>query len=131
MPYNEADTRAKLIDPAQRQRGWTEDLVFCEQTAGSIVLDGMRARRLPGRVDYLLRVRVNPGTQPVPLALIEAKAEARRLGVRPLFNRASDCLFQNERGRAVEAIASRVDETLDLCGSLSGAGMLSVFSGAL
>ena len=75
MPLNEADTRAKLIDPALRQCGWTEDLVFREQTAGSIVLDGKRARRLAGRVDYLLRVRVNPGTQPVPLALIEAKAE--------------------------------------------------------
>jgi type I restriction enzyme, R subunit len=77
MPYNEADTRAKLIDPALRQCGWTEDLVFREQTAGSIVLDGRRARRLAGRIDYLLRVRVNPGTQPVPLALIEAKAESR------------------------------------------------------
>jgi type I restriction enzyme R subunit len=77
MPLNEADTRAKLIDPALRQCGWTEDLVFREQTAGSIVLDGKRARRLPGRVDYLLRVRVNPGTQAVPLALIEAKAESR------------------------------------------------------
>lgn len=77
MPLNEADTRAKLIDPVLRQCGWTEDLVFREQTAGTIVLDGKRARRLAGRVDYLLRVRVNPGTQPVPLALIEAKAESR------------------------------------------------------
>ncbi len=77
MPLNEADTRAKLIDPALRQCGWTEDLVFREQTAGSIVLDGKRPRRLTGRADYLLRVRVNPGTQPVPLALIEAKAESR------------------------------------------------------
>jgi type I restriction enzyme R subunit len=80
MPLNEADTRAKLIDPALRVRGWTEDLVFREQTAGSIVLDGLRARRLAGRMDYLLRVRVNPGTQPVPLALIEAKAETRPPG---------------------------------------------------
>jgi type I restriction enzyme R subunit len=80
MPLNEADTRAKLIDPALRVRGWTEDLVFREQTAGSIVLDGRRARRLAGRMDYLLRVRVNPGTQPVPLALIEAKAETRPPG---------------------------------------------------
>lgn len=77
MPYNEADTRAKLIDPALRQCGWTEDLIFREQTAGSIVLDGRRPRQLRGRVDYLLRVRVNPGTQAVPLALIEAKAESR------------------------------------------------------
>jgi type I restriction enzyme R subunit len=79
-PFNEADTRAKLIDPALRRCGWTEDLVFREQTAGSIVLDGRRARQLAGRADYLLRVRVNPGTQPVPLALIEAKAESRPPG---------------------------------------------------
>lgn len=77
MPYNEADTRAKLIDPALRQCGWTEDLIFREQTAGTIVLDGRRPRQLRGRVDYLLRVRVNPSTQAVPLALIEAKAESR------------------------------------------------------
>jgi type I site-specific restriction endonuclease len=36
MPLNEADTRAKLIDPALRLCGWTEDLIFREQTAGSI-----------------------------------------------------------------------------------------------
>ncbi len=80
MALNEADTRAKLIDPALRECGWTEDLVFREQTAGAIVLDGKRPRQLPGRVDYLLRVRVNPGTQPVPLALIEAKAETKPPG---------------------------------------------------
>ena len=44
------------------------------------MLDGKRPRQLPGRVDYLLRVRVNPGTQPVPLALIEAKAETKPPG---------------------------------------------------
>lgn len=31
---NEADTRAKLIDPAIYQRGWTEDYIRREQTAG-------------------------------------------------------------------------------------------------
>lgn len=52
-------------------------MIFREQTAGAIVLDGKKARRLPGRLDYLLRVRLRPGTQPVPLALIEAKSEAK------------------------------------------------------
>lgn len=74
---NEADTRAKLIDPALRGRGWTEDMIFREQTAGAIVLEGKRARRLPGRMDYLMRVRLRPGTQPIALALIEAKSEAK------------------------------------------------------
>ena len=34
MNFNEADTRAKLIDPAIHRRGWTEDLVRREETAG-------------------------------------------------------------------------------------------------
>lgn len=75
-PLNEADTRAKLIDPAIHARGWTEDLIKREETAGAIeVLAGKARRRARGRVDYLLRVKVNPNTQPVALALIEAKAE--------------------------------------------------------
>ena len=45
MPLSEADTRAKLIDPALHARGWTEDLIRREETAGAVdVLDG-RARR--------------------------------------------------------------------------------------
>ena len=76
MTYNEADTRAKLIDPDLRERGWTEDHIFREQTAGAIDLIGGRARQRAGKIDYVLRVRVNPGTQPIAIALIEAKAES-------------------------------------------------------
>src|SRR3990172_3877508 len=73
---SEADTRAKLIDPALRTRGWTEDLIRREETAGPIVLSAGGPRKLPkGRMDYTLRVRVAPSSQPVALALIEAKAE--------------------------------------------------------
>jgi type I restriction enzyme R subunit len=78
MGFSESDTRAKLIDPALHSRGWTEDLIRREETAGAIELDPSSgtARKQPrGRVDYTLRFRVNPGTQPVALALIEAKAE--------------------------------------------------------
>jgi len=35
MSLNEADTRAKLIDPAIHKRGWTEDLIRREETAGN------------------------------------------------------------------------------------------------
>ena len=76
MAFNEADTRAKLVDPALRGCGWTEDHIFREQTAGAIDFVGGRARRRVGRIDYVLRVRLNPGTQPVAIALIEAKAES-------------------------------------------------------
>src|ERR1700687_4643924 len=72
----ESDTRAKLIDPAIHACGWTEDLIKREETAGSIeITDGTPRRRGRGRIDYLLRLKVNPDTQPVAVALIEAKAE--------------------------------------------------------
>lgn len=76
MGLGEADTRAKLIDPALHARGWTEDLIRREETAGAVeIVDGRPRRRARGRVDYVLRVRVNAESQPVAVALIEAKAE--------------------------------------------------------
>jgi type I restriction enzyme R subunit len=77
MPsLNEADTRAKLIDPAIHKSGWTEDLIRREGTAGAVeIIDGKPRRRSRGKVDYVLRVKVNVDTQPVALALIEAKKE--------------------------------------------------------
>src|SRR6266446_2483488 len=77
MPHGETDTRAKLIDPALHTRGWTEDLIRCEETAGAIeIIEGKPRKRARGRVDYTLRIKVNPDTQPVAIALIEAKAES-------------------------------------------------------
>ena len=74
--HNEADTRAKLIDPALYQRGWSEDKIKREETPGAVdVVDGKPRKRAHGRIDYTLRVRVNSDTQPVALALIEAKSE--------------------------------------------------------
>lgn len=76
MALSESDTRAKLIDPALHSCGWTEDLIRREETAGAIVIeDGKPKKKAKGRVDYTLRVKVNPETQPVAVALIEAKAE--------------------------------------------------------
>ena len=75
-PYSEADTRAKLIDPGIHKRGWTEDLICREETAGSIeIIAGKARRRAKGRVDYVLRVRINQSSQPVAVALIEAKKD--------------------------------------------------------
>jgi len=74
MALSEADTKAKLIDPALHSRGWTEDLVHREETAQGVdIVDGKPKRRQRGRTDYLLRIRVNISTQPVAIALIEAK----------------------------------------------------------
>jgi len=76
MALNEADTRAKLIDPAIHGRGWTEDTISREETAGTIAIIGGKARRQSaGRIDYMLRVRVIGTIQPVAVAVIEAKAE--------------------------------------------------------
>src|SRR5437868_4846419 len=76
MSYNEADTRAKLIDPAIHKRGWTEETIRREETAGAIEIVGQKARRRGrGRVDYTLRIQVHRETQPVAVGLIEAKKE--------------------------------------------------------
>lgn len=78
MPLSEADTRAKLIDPALHACGWTEDLIKREEAAPAVDVDpgtGRARRRGHGRLDYLLRVKVHRDTQPVAVALIEAKAE--------------------------------------------------------
>ena len=52
MGLSEADTRAKLIDPAIHRRGWTEDLIKREESAGTIdmVAPGKARRRIKGRV---------------------------------------------------------------------------------
>src|SRR5438445_7469307 len=76
MSLSESDTRAKLIDPAIHAQGWTEELIKREETAGAIrIIDGKPRKQAKGRVDYTLRVKVNMDTQPVAVALIEAKAE--------------------------------------------------------
>ncbi|MBI5725228.1 MAG: DEAD/DEAH box helicase family protein [Planctomycetes bacterium] len=81
MPYNEADTRAKLIDPAMHRRGWTEDQIRREETAGTVeIINGKARRRSRGKIDYVLRVKVNVDTQPVALALVEAKKESLPAG---------------------------------------------------
>jgi type I restriction enzyme R subunit len=77
MSLSEADTRAKLIDPAIHARGWSEDLICREVTLGAVeIVNGKGRRRSSGRTDYTLRIRVNAETQPVAIALIEAKKES-------------------------------------------------------
>ena len=75
MPYNESDTRSKLIDPALYERGWTEENIKREVNAGTVNLINGTPRRGSKKIDYLLRFRVNSATQPVAMAIVEAKAE--------------------------------------------------------
>lgn len=70
MELGEADTRAKLIDPALHGPGRTEDLIRPEKTADAIEVIGGQPRRRPrDRVDHTLWVKVNAGTQPLAVAL--------------------------------------------------------------
>ncbi|MFH1231776.1 MAG: DEAD/DEAH box helicase family protein [Planctomycetota bacterium] len=76
MLLSESDTRAKLIDPALHLCGWTEDLIRREETEQGIdIIEGKPIRRHRGRTDYLLRIRINPNSQPMAIGLMEAKPE--------------------------------------------------------
>lgn len=77
---NEADTRAKLIDPKLRAAGWGESQIEREHyflkgrafTAGRIYLVGEESRRRePRRADYLLRLH-----NALAIAVLEAKDES-------------------------------------------------------
>jgi type I restriction enzyme R subunit len=70
---NEADTRAKLIDPKLLNSGWTEKMIVRDRpiTKGMIINDS--GDRLPVRKpDYILYY---PDKEGIPLAVIEAEAE--------------------------------------------------------
>ncbi len=78
MPLNEADTRARLIDPRLEAAGWGAGQIAREHhyrrdvqyTPGRIVLRGNQVHRRTGRqVDYLLRY------SGFPIAVVEAKSE--------------------------------------------------------
>lgn len=50
MALSEADTRTKLIDPALHYRGWMEDLIRREATAGTVeIVDSQPHKRSRGR----------------------------------------------------------------------------------
>lgn len=76
MALSEADTRAKLIDPAIHACGWSEDMICRETTLGAVeIIAGKARQRSGGRTDYTLRVRVSTEAQPVAVALLEAKKD--------------------------------------------------------
>lgn len=127
--YNEADTRAKLIDPKLRLAGWGEGQIEREHyfvkgravTDGRIYLVGEEARRRePRRVDYLLRydgqmiavLEAKDERHSPDAGLEQAKSYARLLDVPSCRNVvfmkpiASPVLFKQIVGRG-----SRVDPT--------------------
>ncbi len=76
MSLSEADTHAKLVNPAIYVRGWTEDHIKREETTGAVeIIAGKARRRSRGRTDLTLRIVVTAGMQPVAVAVIEVKKD--------------------------------------------------------
>src|SRR5438876_4701379 len=76
MGLSEADTHAKLVNPALYSRGWTEDHIKREETTGAVeLIAGKARRRAKGRTDLTLRVVVTAEMQPVAVAVIEVKKD--------------------------------------------------------
>jgi type I restriction enzyme R subunit len=77
MGLSEADTHAKLVNPAIYARGWTEDHIKREETTGAVeIMAGRARRRSRGRTDLTLRVIVTARMQPVALAVMEVKKDS-------------------------------------------------------
>jgi len=88
MPRNEQQTRVELINPALFERGWDDTLIREEKTPGGTdIIDG-RPRKRKGRTDYLLCIPEVDGKPPVPVAILEAKAEDKlpSLGIQQAKN---------------------------------------------
>ena len=77
MPRSEAQVRFELIDPTLEERGWNRRTdIKVEETAKTVdIVHGQPRRRPAGRTDYVLRRPLTPGTEPIPLAILEAKHE--------------------------------------------------------
>ncbi|MBC7853293.1 MAG: DEAD/DEAH box helicase family protein [Pirellulaceae bacterium] len=82
MSRNEAQTRFDLIDPAIVSRGWDRADIRLEETAAAVDIVEHRGqkqgrRRPKGRTDYVLRRPLGAGSEPIPLAILEAKREEK------------------------------------------------------
>ena|SRR5436190_518197 len=77
MQRDEGQVRFELIDPALEDRGWNRRTdIRVEETAKPIDIINHQPRKRPaGRTDYVLRRPLALGTEPLPLAILEAKHE--------------------------------------------------------
>lgn len=77
MAYNEAETRYELIDPILREKGYRQWRVKLE-TPAPVEPTGNKGHRRSGngRTDYLLCVQAGDMPKPLPVGVIEAKAES-------------------------------------------------------
>ncbi|MEA5497937.1 DEAD/DEAH box helicase family protein [Limnoraphis robusta Tam1] len=72
---NEAETIAKLINPALYKKGWTEEFIKREVTAPIRIIDGVARKQKKGRADIVLRLMPGSNKQLVAASVVEAKAE--------------------------------------------------------
>jgi hypothetical protein len=70
MPLSEADTHAKLVNPALYSRHWTEDHIKREETTGAVELIAGKARR---RANPNRKAVIDTRTPVELLSVIEAK----------------------------------------------------------
>ncbi len=77
MSFNEAETRFYLIDPVLRAKGYDEHWKLKLETPAPVEPTGNKGRRRTGvgRTDYLLCVQAGDMPSPLPIGVIEAKAE--------------------------------------------------------
>ena len=77
MAYNEAETRYYLIDPVLRDKGYTDHKWLKLETPAPVEPTGAKGRRRAGagRTDYLLCVQAAGMPYPLPVGVVEAKAE--------------------------------------------------------
>ena len=77
LNYNEAETRFYRIDPVLRSKGYNEHWKLRLETPAPVEPTGNKGRRRAGagRTDYLLCVHAGDNPKPLPVGVIEAKAE--------------------------------------------------------
>ena len=77
MSKNEQETRYHLIDPVLRAKGYDNEQTIKLETPAPTEPTGAKGRRRkgPGRTDYLLCVQVGDMPRPLPVGVLEAKAE--------------------------------------------------------
>jgi type I restriction enzyme R subunit len=77
VAYNEAETRFYLIDPVLRDKGYNDHRWLKLETPAPVEPIGNKGRRRSGggRTDYLLCVQPGNVPKPLPVGVIEAKAE--------------------------------------------------------
>ena len=78
MPLNEEETKYHLINPVLQGKGYDDPWKIKLETPAPVEPTGNKGRRRTGvgRTDYLLCVQVGSMPKPLPVGVIEAKAEA-------------------------------------------------------